>query len=313
MTTHKRFPSADMVFTVLAIALFSVTVVPHDAVAAEPSAAEILAESKAAMTQPMQYHLLTSGVEAVVYQKKLPDGSMASLSDTSSPIKKISITYGDKSYELYLEHRVAIDTRFKYQAARSQATSILSMLGGKPAESSKIIGTVNHGGKDCYEIESTLASDVVAALVKAAPPTVRSMMPAKFRYVIEKDTHLMVETEVISQQRSSISKVEFKDIKLRPDLSDDFFQLPPGLEVKKPKSMGEYMSLVVDMVRPKIAAIPKELPRRPKIGQTQASNPAAASQPQSMSIGRKTVLIVSSLALVVLTTVFVLRRLRKAR
>ncbi len=255
----------------------------------------------------MQFRILTGGTETILYQKTLPDGSMASLSETTAPIKRIRITYGDKSYELYLEHRVAIDTQFVYQGARSQAASILSMLGGKAAESSKILGTVQRDGKECYEIESTLLPDVVASLVKAAPPETKNMMPAKFRYVIEKNTNLMVEMETVSQNGSPLSKVEYKDVTLRSDLSDDLFLLPPGLELKTPKSLEEYMTLVVDMMSPKVSKPTLQPPRRPGL----VHGPAGEIQPRSMSTGRLIALVVSVMAVIVLSAALVRRRMTK--
>ena len=139
MRTHGRFSSANMFCAALASALFAVTIFPQE-VAAEPSAAEILVASKVAMSRPLKYRLISGGVETVVYQKMLPDGSMAILSDTSSQrIKKINIHYGDKNYELYLDHHVAIDMHFVYQELKSQAALVSSMLGGKAAESSKLL------------------------------------------------------------------------------------------------------------------------------------------------------------------------------
>ena len=54
----------------------------------------------------------------------------------------------------------------------------------------------------------------------------------------------MVETEALSESGSVLSKVEFRDIKLQAELSDDLFLLPNGLEIHKPKSIKDYLALV---------------------------------------------------------------------
>ncbi|MGH7136674.1 MAG: hypothetical protein ACREHD_13105 [Pirellulales bacterium] len=43
------------------------------------------------MSGPLRYRVITGGVEMVVYQKPLPDGSLASLTDTEAPFKKTII------------------------------------------------------------------------------------------------------------------------------------------------------------------------------------------------------------------------------
>lgn len=330
MRTHEKYSSANMLCMALAIAFYSVMVFPQDA-AAEPSAAEIMAKSQAAMSQPLKFRQIAGDVEMVVYQKPLPDGSLAILMDMSSPIKKTDIIYGDKSYELYLEHRVAFDTQFMFQSAKSKAASAASLLGDKATQFFNLVGTVQRDGKDCYEIESTLTPDMLAALAKVLPPGSMDMVPAMYRYVIEKDTYLMVEQETISRNGSSLSKVEFRDIKPQPDLSDDFFQLPPGLEVNKPKSMAEYMTLLGDMLAPKASivtarrleppplvmppktAFPKFHPSK-RLPTAQSGNPVERVQSQAMTTGRLIALVTSSVVFVVLLTVIVvLHRLKKAK
>jgi hypothetical protein len=323
--TRQKLSFADVFCTALAIASFSVAVF-SEASAAEPSAAEIMAASKAAMSQPLKYRIVASGVEMVVYQKTLPDGSVASLTDLSSPVKRTSIVYGDKSYELYLEHRVAIDTRFMLGAAKSQAASISSMLGTKAAGSSKLLGTVQRDGRDCYQIESALTPDVVASLAKAAPSQAQGVIPAKFRYVIDKSTHFIVEQETLLQDGSPLSKAELRDVTPQPDLSDDFFQLPPGLEVKTPKSMNEYMSIVDEMLFPKMPPVTAEpfdpppavlppkppVPPRPARKPTPGANPGDQIELEPMATGRVVVLVLSGVVFVVLLAAAVFLRLRKA-
>ena len=66
-------------------------------------------------------------------------------------------------------------------------------------------GSVRYDGKDCYEIESTLASSVVTPLAKSAPTDAKRMMPAKSGYVIDKNKHFLLQMEVLLQNGSSLS------------------------------------------------------------------------------------------------------------
>ncbi len=53
------------------------------AVAAEPSAQSILDRSQVAMTPPIRYRICTDGVDLLVYQKILSDGSLAMRTEAS--------------------------------------------------------------------------------------------------------------------------------------------------------------------------------------------------------------------------------------
>lgn len=319
MTTYPKFSSASMLCMALAICLFPVAAFPQDG-GTEPSATEILAESKAAMNQSLKYRHIMGGNEMVVYQKLLPDGSMATLTEISA-LKQINISYGDKNYQLYLDQRVAIDMQFMYQGAKAKAASMASTLGDRIAESSRLVGTVQRDGKECYEIETTLTADALATLAESLPPEAMRTMPAKRRCVIDKATYLMVERETISPDGSSISSVEYRDIKPQPDLSDDFFQLPAGFETKEPRTMEEYTALVGEMLRPETSAKALQEPQRglplfppneqeytvpariqEKIDanrQSRMRKPAGKIEAESFSTVRKSMLVVSTAALIV--------------
>ncbi len=219
------------------------------------SAGDILTRSNAAMTAPLKYRLITNGGEMVTYQKMLPDGSMASLSEMITPIKKILINRGAEHYEVYLDRKIAVDARAIYQGPTDQAAAISAKLGGKPSNASKIAGSVQHDGVDCHVIESTLATGVLEALAKAAPAAVANMIPAMTRQVIDKKTYLPVSNETLSSKGVSIGKTEFRDFTPQPELTDDFFLLPPGLEVKSPKSMKEYMDISLALLVPKLDGV----------------------------------------------------------
>jgi hypothetical protein len=244
-----------------ALALLALFCWPLGHALADQRAVEILAASKAAMSKPLKYRVAAGGVEMTVYQKELPNGRLASLSETAMPAKKLNITYDDKCYEVYLEQRIAIDMQHILGAARTQAATIASQLGPKAAESPRITKEVTRNGKSCFEIESMVSPDVVAALAKSLSS--REAAPAAFRYTIEKDTYFMVEMMVMSRDGSLLSKTEVKDVRAQPGLSDEFFQLPSGLEVRQPKSLAEYFDVIRSISKepaPPAVAPPKHIP-----------------------------------------------------
>ena len=302
--------------SLLALALFSVTALPQEA-AGEPSAAEIMAASKAAMSKPLKFRIIMNGIEMVVYQKMLPDGSVASVADISSPIKKTIITYGDKCYELYLDRHLAIDMGFAYKTIKNQTGSIVSLLGGKEAASPRLIGTTELDGKECYQIESVITPDGATSIAKVLPTGINGAMPTKFRHLIEKNTYLMVEQEIIMQDGSS-TKTEFRDVKPQPDLSDDFFQLPSGFDVKTPKSVTDYVMLasgIRKIARREPTFISPEgpafLPRqRPLESRPGAHATNAVVRPQLMNFTNTTIVVCASAVFCALVAAFVVQRLR---
>src|SRR5262249_15031614 len=154
------------------------------AAAASPTAAEIVEAAKAAMAQPLRFRVVTADTEMLTYQKPLPDGSVASLCQMTAPLKRITIIFENKSYELYLDQAVAVETTFIFQAARDQAAGITKQLPNSTMGASRIVGSGQHDGHDCFDIETTVASDVFAALLKVAPPNVRDAVPAVYRQLI---------------------------------------------------------------------------------------------------------------------------------
>lgn len=212
-----------------------------------PSAAEVLAKSKAAMGQPLKYRLSTGGAEMEVYQKVMPDGTTATLFDMSKPIKKITITRGDSSYDLFMDQRIAIDMRAILGGA-TKAAALMSKLGDRPGSTDRLTGTARRGGEDCYVIETSLSKEARDAFSKMAPAISGSLLPSITRQLINRRTWLVVETEALSANGASLSKIEHKDITPQPDLTDDFFTIPANFEVKKPESAAQYMNLVARLM-----------------------------------------------------------------
>lgn len=213
-----------------------------------PSAAEVLAKSKAAMSQPLKYRLSTGGAEMVVYQKMMPDGTPASLLDMSRPIKKITITRGDGSYDLFMEQRIAIDMGAILGVAKTQAKAIISELGHRPGSTDRLTGTARRDGEDCYVIESSLSKEARDSLSGMTPAGSGSSLPAMTRQLINRRTWLVVETETISADGAPLSTVQYKDITPQPDLTDEFFTIPANFEVKKPASPAQYVNLLARLL-----------------------------------------------------------------
>jgi hypothetical protein len=192
----------------------------------------------------------------LVSQKLLPDGTLASRTETRSPIEKISVVVGDESYDIYPDQGVAVDTQFMRNSAQSQAATLSAALGVRAAHSAILKGTVRRGGKLCFEIETTYSPQVTALVGKTLSDKARKLLPKGNRFYIDKDTYVLVEMEVISQTGALIAKMEYKDITPHPDLPDELFLPPDGLEVRKPQSLKEYADLVAELRKPLLTALP---------------------------------------------------------
>ena len=109
----------------------------------------------------------------------------------------------------------------------------------------------------------------MAAFARAFPDVSGGSLPVKTRLLIEKETYLMVLRETRAADGALQSRLEYKEITSQPDLTDEFFQLPAGIEIKTPTSLAEYVSIMTDAVSPPAGppvirpAVPvfKELPK----------------------------------------------------
>ncbi len=234
-------------------------------VAAEPSADDILSQSQKAMQPPIKYRIHTSENDMLVSQKLMPDGSVASRTETKQPIEKISLKLGEEYYDAYPTLGIAIDSQFIFKGANEQASTIASTLKAGTANSAKIKGMVTRDGRECYEIETAIAPDILTALSQLLPKSNRKMLPAGNRYVVDKETFLIVEMETVSQTGESTIKMEYKDIVLKPVLADELFLLPLGMEVQKPKSIREYSAIVAKIHHAEARAKYPIAPRSPPL------------------------------------------------
>ncbi len=195
------------------------------------TAEEILAKSKEAMQQPLSYRIVDEKFETTVYQKTLADGTKAvfkeavSKKDSLLPFKITSLQKGNRSYEIYLEEGIVLDTSFRIRKTdelkkAAENNSQKKEQGVEPSEqkddlsSRYTVEIAPHNGKNCYLV-SWKAKDII------------------FRYIIEQGTFLELEVDVVKETGERLFGVnEKKDLTLCPDLTDDFFQIPPGMETK---------------------------------------------------------------------------------
>ena len=193
------------------------------------TAEQILEESQKAMGVPAHYRIVSQGMEISVYQKPLPDGSIAMLTDMSTPIKRTTTVYGEKSYDLYLDKKTAVDTSGLLAEVKGQpgiAQLLSAAKGVKVAV--KLTRTFTYNGKECYEVEQ--AMPIPAALLVNLPEAMAKSIPSKNRFVIDTETFLIHEHETFSADGSSIAKLQYLDFEPMLDLTDDIFQVPGGLK-----------------------------------------------------------------------------------
>lgn len=253
MSRHQHHGVHRWLYAALAISWAFIACLSH-AADAPMSADDILKKSQEAMKPPIQYRIHSPQSDMLVSQKIMPDGTIACRTESKLPLEKISLMLGEDSFDAYPTLGIAIDTKFLFHGAKSQAATIAATLQPGTTNSAKIKGMVTRDGRECYEIETTVAAEAIAAFSQLLPENARKMLPTGNRFVIDKETFLMVETETISYAGQPTMTMEFKDIVLNPNLSDEMFLLPVGMEVQKPKSIREYSAIVSKIIQAEVDA-----------------------------------------------------------
>ena len=221
---------------------------------ATPTAEEIMEKSGQAMRVPAHYRIVNQGIEMSIYQKPLPDGSLAMLTDISAPIKKTTIKYGEKSYDLYLDKKIAVDTHVLFAGAENLPEFAQLLAAAKDMKTGLILNrTFTYGGRECYEIEQAVQSP--ASMLASLPAAIARRIPVKNRLVIDTETFLIHEMEMIASDGNSISKIQYLDFEPMHDLTDEIFQLPEGFEVLSPQSIKEYSNIIMDLSHPRIPPV----------------------------------------------------------
>ena len=239
----------------LAVALVCATSFSTPAWADEASADDILSQSQKAMQPPIQYRIHSSTGDMFVSQKIMPDGTIAIRTETKKPIPKITLKHGNEYYDVYPTHGIAVDTQFMFQGAKAETATLAATLKGVPPNTAKIKGMVVREGRECYEIETATPSEALTALRKSLPEKFRNILPTGNRFIVDKETLLMVEMEMLTDASSPTMKMEYKDIVLKPDLADDMFLLPVGVEVRRPKTIREVAAVVAEIHRAELEAL----------------------------------------------------------
>ena len=259
MSHHQHHGPHSWLRVVLAISWAFMTALSQ-AADAPMSADDILKKSQEAMKPPIQYRLHTAETDMLVSQKIMPDGTIACRTESKLPLEKISVMLGEDSFDAYPTLGIAIDTKFMFHGAKTQAATIAATLQPGTTSSAKINGMVTRDGRECYEIETTVPAEAIAAFSQLLPENARKMLPTGNRFVIDQETFLMVETATISYAGQPTMTTEFKDIVLNSNLSDEIFLLPVGMEVQKPKSIREYSAIVAKIHHAEADA---KYPRKP--------------------------------------------------
>jgi hypothetical protein len=142
---------------------------------------------------------------------------------------------------------------------------------------------------------------------------------------------LLVLRESILADGTSTSRIEYKDISPQPDLTDDFFQVPTGFDVKTPATSEEYVMMVNEILVPTLAMqefkpIPVPPLRQPPKHERRkfaTENPAELARAHrnkatvaaaaKSADGRWMAVLVNVVVLAVLAAVVVARRMKRVR
>jgi hypothetical protein len=224
----------------------------------DPAANEIMELSSKAMAPPIQYTMESGGSCVLISQKVLADGSTVSRTDSEIPVKKYSLRLPGNTFDIYPNHGVLIDLEFMSdhsKAIKDQTQKAVTAFGDVDRETTSLVGMINESGKECFEIETRINHGFQQAISHMFGADI-SLVPARQRFLIAKDTYELIATEQISASGDLISRSAFSKFVHAPDLADEMFLPPDGMEVQKPKSMEEYLGAIkLLFALPKDAAI----------------------------------------------------------
>lgn len=170
-STVKTFTASAFYFLAAACMAFAALVMP--VTAGEQTAQVILERSAKAMAPPIQYTMDSSGVSVLISQKEMSDGSSVTRTDTKLPIRKFSRRLGNDTFEVYPDYGVLMDLGFMHEHLKNvkeQTLHALTALGDFNKGDATVLGSVVHDGKDCFEIESVVASELQQFFSKMMPP-----------------------------------------------------------------------------------------------------------------------------------------------
>jgi hypothetical protein len=244
--------SFSRLYFLIAWAFFCQIQSPPNIAAEEFTADEVLKRSREAMKPPIRYRSVSRGISTLVCQKVLANGTIATRLEASSPVPKISLILDDSMCEFYPDRGVAIDATFMQRSASAQANSILDTLKGKAPASFQMQSIVLEDGRECFEITSTFAPSLSAAVENALPQAMKkqaqAMIPRQSVTVIEKKGFRLVEVRAVSQAGYTISESQYSAIEQPVELPDDLFLPPDGVELLKPQTKHEYVSMVREIL-----------------------------------------------------------------
>jgi hypothetical protein len=137
-----------------------------------------------------------------------------------------------------------------------ETTTIFAAFDGKAFSTAQVKELVMDDGRECFEI-TTDPSNRSPFNANVSTQTVNET-----RMVIDKKTFLIVETQLLSQTGSTISRSEYRDIEHPTDLRDELFIPPNGIEFFEPQGTQEYVTMVTDILKQQ----PEKLATRQKAG-----------------------------------------------
>jgi hypothetical protein len=223
---------------------------------AAPTAQEIYDQSQKAMGPPIKYNISTAGIEATVFKKQLPDGVLAIRTEMHSPVERVSLALDEKTYDIYPQKNVVVDTQFMGLAARKQAESVLQGLGGAAPGNLTVVGGAEEGRSNRITLESSITSIAANALLKALPVAVQERVPVKTHMVIDATSYDLLETLQYSSSGQLVARSVITEINRSDEIPNDLFLLPDAETILSPKSASEYASIIMQQLPPRKTGIP---------------------------------------------------------
>lgn len=243
-----------------------------------PPAMDILRQMKAVMSLPIRYRLFRgsrTGPGQLVAQKREADGSLSSRIEIPLPISPMTkLLHRGNAWKFYSNEGVALEVPIWLEEFQREAEEFASLIpsaveaeGWDPPV---VVEAIELEGDIFYRIEMTLSDQSRLQIERLVPREARNLTPARRLFLINSRDHVLRSLESLTPTGSSLSKHEFREVAIHPEIPGDAFQPPAGAEIRIVTSLPEYIAETKSIVK-KLQAerlvkpLPPLVPERPKV------------------------------------------------
>ncbi len=255
----KRLSISRIIFFTLYISLLAP--LRGWAASPDPSAMSIVQNSLTVMSGTLTARQYVNSNESLVSQMLQSSGEVlyrVEPSFSNALPRRVLLRNVRGQFEIYPTAKIAINMRFQFEGLGIPHQGI-STAGSPPPpgavafglsdnRSLTLKGHTNFEGADCYRIEAKINPLLEPILRAPLTNLAAGDKLAFYEYLIRSDGYALARYRIVSKSGASLNVTTFRDVNLAPKLTEDLFELPPGLAVKEPKSITEYANLAASAI-----------------------------------------------------------------